>query len=98
MTPVCAQHRRIWLQFPEAEYMDADEVKYRKLYTAKQYLAYLKATSDAERGKSGFHGVAMRGNGRWQSRITGVAVRSWPGSVAPTLPTLHSPLPRPFTP
>lgn len=62
------------MQLRDEEYDTEEDVRARDLMSPRQYLAYLKANSDAERGKSGYHGVAGRSNNRWQSRITGVAV------------------------
>jgi hypothetical protein len=63
------------VQFLREDYMSEEEVELRQLLSKRQYVAYLKSRSDADRGRSGFHGVAQRANGKWQSRITGVAVR-----------------------
>ena len=62
------------MQLLDEDYNTPEVARARDMMTARQYLAHLKANSDAERGKSGFHGVAGRSNNRWQSRITGVAV------------------------
>lgn len=62
------------MQLENEDYDTPELVKARTELSSRQYLAYLKANSDAERGKSGYHGVAMRSNDRWQARITGVAV------------------------
>lgn len=56
-------------------YMGAEEEYLREVMTKRQYVAHIKSRSDADRGKSGYHGVAKRKSDRWQSRITGVAVR-----------------------
>lgn len=63
------------VQFEESLYMGAEEAGLREVMTKRQYVAHIKSRSDADRGKSGFHGVAKRKSDRWQSRITGVAVR-----------------------
>lgn len=63
------------MQLDDEDYDNPEDKYARETLSSRQYLAFLKANSDAERGKSGYHGVAMRSNDRWQSRITGVAVR-----------------------
>ena len=63
------------LQFSRSYYAGGEEERLRELMTKQQYVAHIKSRSDADRGMSGYHGVAKRKNGRWQSRITGVAVR-----------------------
>lgn len=70
------------MQLDDEDYDDPKHKVPRDILSARQYLAYLKSNSDAERGKSGYHGVAMRSNDRWQARITGVAVRLCPHPIA----------------
>lgn len=64
------------LQFDAADYDTPEDLKYRARLNEVQYVALLKSQSDADRGKSNYHGVSRRNNGKWQSRITGIAVRS----------------------
>jgi hypothetical protein len=63
------------LQFDRSDYGAHEETHIRDSLNHVQYVSYLKSTSDADRGKSNFHGVSKRGKGKWQSRITSIAVR-----------------------
>ena len=62
-------------QFKASDYDSPEDKEYRSRLNEVQYVALLKSQSDADRGKSNFHGVSRRNNGKWQSRITGIAVR-----------------------
>lgn len=63
------------MQFDGADYMTEEEIDNRCRLSQREFVAHLKATSDADRGKSNYHGVSRRENGKWQARISGVAVR-----------------------
>lgn len=74
------KHKKVWkckampMQFDRTTYTSDRDDELRNRLNHLQYVAYLKSTSDADRGRSGQHGVSKRSNGRWQSRITGIAV------------------------
>jgi hypothetical protein len=63
------------VQFERSTYANERDEELRMRLNHLQYVSYLKSTSDADRGRSGQHGVSKRSNGRWQSRITGIAVK-----------------------
>lgn len=64
---------------------DAEDEEQRARMNVTQYVNYLKATSDAQRGKSSFRGVSQRESGRWQARMSGVSVRTPPPPFSPLL-------------
>ena len=65
------------MQFAKREYESKGDIEKRESMNNVQYVAYLKSTSNADRGKAKYHGVSKRTNGKYQSRITGIAVCSF---------------------
>lgn len=64
------------MQFERDDYNSEQEVRLRDFCNNAQYVAALKALSDAEQGGNRYFGVSSRGNGKWQARVTGKVVRT----------------------
>lgn len=70
------------MQFRAEDYDGEEDQKMMSFMNDRQFVAWLKARSDAERGDNRYLGVNKRANGRWQSRVTGKVVRI---NIAPAL-------------
>ena len=77
------------MQLLDEDYNTPEVARARYMMTARQYIAHLRANSDAERGKSGFHGLMARSNNRWEVHIGSVVCIPAPMHARLTAPSRH---------